>query len=220
MSLPDFINRPWQFVRRHGLRATLNRLGTSAKRVRTGNWHILFVCDLGQYQPSAQSSAAGDLKNARVERKNSESELSSEDLSRISSIWNPAIARRQLAERFAQGASLWLFKLDDHLAAFGWTIIGQTMERHFHPLGKNDAHLFDYFVFPEYRGRRINPALVNHVLSALATGRRNHAFIEAAEWNVAQLSSLGKTPFRPFGRAWKGGFFGKTFVLWDRNTFH
>lgn len=215
MSLPDSINRPWQFVRRHGLRATIGRLGMSAKRAWVGNWHILFVCDLGNYQ----TSSPGDLKEAKVERKNSEPELSGGDLNRIVGIWNPAIARRQLAERFARGASLWLFKLDGQLVAFGWTIIGQTMEQHFHPLGKNDAHLFDYFVFPEYRGRRINPALVNQVVSVLAAERRRYAFIEAAQWNAAQLSSLGKTPFRRFGRGRKGSFFRKTRVLWDDKPF-
>jgi GNAT superfamily N-acetyltransferase len=135
----------------------------------------------------------------------------------ITSAWNPEIARHQLAERFAQGASLWLFKVEGKLAAYGWTIIGRTMEPHFMPLGANDAHLFDYFVFPEYRGRRINPALVNHVLARLVSERRNRAYIEAAAWNLAQLNSLGRTPFRPLGRAWKFGIFGKTVVIWSRN---
>ena len=159
-------------------------------------------------------------KDATVERKNNESELSSQDLLQIINVWNPNIARRQLAERFAQGASLWLFKLNDKLAAYGWTIIGRTMERHFMPLGPNDAHLFDYFVFPEYRGRRINPALVNHILTRLVAERRNRAFMEAAEWNTAQLSSLGRTPFHPFGRAWKFNLFRKTLVVWSNKDFN
>lgn len=211
MPSQDFITRPFQFVRRHGFRATITRLGIAFRRVRAGKWHMLFVCDLSDCQPPV----SGELKLARVERKNTEMELSSENLSQLTNIWNPVIVRRQLSERFGQGASLWLFKLDGKLMAYGWTIIGRTIEQHFIPLGKNDAHLFDYFVFPKYRGRRINPALVNHILSVLAAERRNHAFIEAAVWNTAQLSSLSKTPFRLFGCAWKFNFFGKTLVLWD-----
>jgi len=216
MSLQDYIDRLFQFARRHGFRATIGRLAISCRRLRVGKWHILFVCDLG----NLKMPILDDLKHANVERKNGEQELSSRDLSQIINVWNPVIARRQLSKRFARGASLWLFKLDGQIVAYGWTIIGGTMERHFMPLGENDAHLFDYFVFPEHRGRRINPALVNQVLSMLATERRSCAFIEAAEWNTAQLSSLARTPFRSFGRAWKLTFFKKTLVLWDDKASH
>ena len=210
MYPPDFISRLYHYARRQGFRATMNRIGLSCKRARTGKWHVLFVCDL----TTCDLSAYENPNDAIVERKKSEGELSGEDLQQLCA-WNPKIARRQLSERFAQGASLWLFKLDGKLAAYGWTLIGRTMERHFVPLGSNDAHLFDYFVFPEYRGRRINPALVNHVLGRLVSERRNRAFIEAAAWNAAQLASLGRTPFRPLGRAWKCSLFGKTLVLWS-----
>lgn len=211
MQPQDFSRRVFQYARRHGFRATLSRLGLSFKRARTGKWHVLFACELATCPPPVLD----DPNHARVERINTEAELSGPDLLQITSAWNPKIARRQLSERFAQGASLWLFKWDGKLAAYGWTIIGRTVEPHFMPLGPNDAHLFDYFVFPEYRGRRINPALVNHILTKLASERRNRAFIEAAEWNTAQLTSLGRTPFQPFGRAWKGSLFGKTLVIWS-----
>jgi GNAT superfamily N-acetyltransferase len=207
----DFISRFFQYARRQGFRATMSRIGLSFKRVRTGKWHVLFVCDL----TTCKSPALDELQGAVVERKNAEDELSSQDLLRITRAWNSEIARRQLSERFSKKAALWLFKLDGEVAAYGWTIIGQTVERHFIPLGKNDAHLFDYFVFPEYRGRRINPALVNYVLARLVSERRNRAFIEAAAWNTAQLSSLGRTFFHPFGRACKFSFLGKTLIVWS-----
>ncbi len=211
MHPADFIRRPFQYAKRHGVRATINRVGTAFHRARIGNWHVLFYCDLAAIQPSAHL----ELKDARVERKNSGDELSGEDLQQILSAWNPQIARRRLAERFAQGAVLWLCKLDGRLAAYGWTIIGRTMERHFMPLGGNDVHLFDFLVVPEFRGRRINPALVNHILSQLAAEGRSRAFIEAAVWNTAQLASLGRTLFRPLGRAWKCQCFGRTLVMWS-----
>ena len=211
----DSIKRFFHYAKRHGFRATLDRTGLSFKRIRTGNWHVVFYCDLA----ACKSAALSGLNHARVERKDTGGELDGQDLSQITSIWHPKIARRQLSERFAQGASLWLFKLDARLAAFGWTIVGRTMEPHFIPLGRDDAHLFDYFVFPEYRGQRINPALVNHILASLASERRSRAFIEVAEWNTAQLTSLSRTPFQPVGRAWKGSVFGKTLVIWrDQNS--
>jgi len=39
-------------------------------------------------------------------------------------------------------------------------------------------------------------------------------FIEAAEWNAPQLSSLRKTPFQKLGRARKFHALGKTVVIW------
>jgi hypothetical protein len=215
MHPQDSIRRLCQYAKRHGFRATLGRMGQSLKRAWTGRWHVVFYCDLATCKPPAIEG----LNHARVERKNAGSELDGQDLSRITSVWNPEIARRQIAERFAQGASLWLFKLDGQVAACGWTIIGRTVEPHFFPLGTNDAHLFDYFVFPEYRGRRINPGLVNHILEKLAAEMRQRAFIEAAEWNTAQLSSLGRTPFQAFGRAWKCNVFGRTLVIWRNRDF-
>jgi len=215
MHPQDFIRRLSQYAKRHGFRATMSRIVVSVKRIRTGRWNILFVCDLATCKPPVLD----DPNHAKMERKKTEDELSGQDLLQITSAWNPKIARRQLSERFAQGASLWLFKLDDKLAAYGWTIIGRTVEPHFISLGINDAHLFDFFVFPEYRGQRINPSLVNHILTKLASEMRNRAFIEAAQWNTAQLCSLNKTPFRPFGRASKYSIFGKTLVIWRNKDF-
>lgn len=212
MRLLDSVKRFCQYLRRHGFRSTLDRLVLACKRVRSGNRYVLYGCDLATYKPAAPD----DLNCAKVERKETEHELEEHDLSKIANTWNPAIARRRVAERFERGASLWLFKLDGKLAAYGWTLVGQAIEPHFFPLGPNDAHLFDYFVFPEYRGRRINPALVNHVLGMLAAEMRHRAFIEVAEWNTPQLSSLGRTPFQPIGRAWKISVFGKTLVIWER----
>ena len=76
-------------------------------------------------------------------------------------------------------------------------------------------HLFDFHVFPQYRGRGINPFLVTHILESLARVGAGRAFIEAAEWNKAQLSSLTKTPFRRLGMARKLTIFRRTIVLWS-----
>jgi GNAT superfamily N-acetyltransferase len=88
------------------------------------------------------------------------------------------------------------------------------MEPHYFPLGAHDVHLFDFHVFPRYRGRGMNPLLVRHILRRLAADGLGRAFIEAAEWNRAQLSSLGKTPFRRFGRARKWTVLRRTVVCW------
>ena len=89
------------------------------------------------------------------------------------------------------------------------------MEPHYVSLGREDVHLFDFLVFPEFRGRGINSALVRHILQEFAVEARRRAFIEAAQWNTAQLSSLRRTPFQRFGVARKRGLFSKPSVVWD-----
>jgi GNAT superfamily N-acetyltransferase len=104
--------------------------------------------------------------------------------------------------------------LDGRLAGFGWTLQGGAIESYYFPLAQDDVHLFDFHVFPEYRGRGVNPYLIGRILELLATNCTGRAFIEAAEWNHAQLSSLRKTPFRCLGSAKSFTFLGHTFVSW------
>ncbi|EEF62385.1 GNAT family N-acetyltransferase [Pedosphaera parvula] len=203
------IGRLLSYASRHGVRATLGRARVSLGRAATGNRMVLFYCDLGEVQ-------ADEGERREVERKGSEKELSPQELARITNAWRPEETRRLMRERFERGATLWLLKLDGEIAAFGWTMAGGTMEPHYFPLGERDVHLFDFFVFPEFRGKRLNPGLVNHILGKLAEEGKARAFIEAAEWNVAQLSSLSRTRFRRFGAARKMRVLGRTLVVWSR----
>jgi ribosomal protein S18 acetylase RimI-like enzyme len=149
-----------------------------------------------------------------VERKNSQEEIEPADLKRILNFWSPQLASRNLAERFMAGASLWLARCDGQVAGYGWTLTGRTMRAYFIPFGPDDVHLFDFLVFPEYRGRRVNPSLVNFILTSLARERRSRAYIEVAEWNQAELNSLKRTTFHWMGKARKTTLFGRTIVEW------
>ncbi len=211
MDLQDISTRVVRYGKQHGFLGTLRRLALSFSRCFTGSRMALYYCDLGV----CRSPALEDPGRARVEEKRAQTELDPEDLRRILNVAAPRIVQRHLAERFAQGASLWLCKVEDQLAGYGWSIEGRTIEPHYFPLGAKDVHFFDFYVFPEHRGRRINPWLVGQMLSRLAVEPGHRAFIEAAEWNIAQLSSLGRTPFRPFGMARKFRLFGRTVVLWS-----
>jgi len=211
MSFSTSISRFADYLRRNGFRATVRRIDLAAKRLLFLNRMVLFYCEL-----SALNSPAVDLPGSlTVERKRSEAEISSQDLKNITSFWNTKLAQRNLTERFGLGASLWLIKSKATLAGYGWTLQGRTVEPHYFQLGPDDVHLFDFHVFPRFRGRGLNPALVNHILRSLDRGR---AFIEAAEWNRAQLSSLERTPFRRLGLARKITILGRTSVWWtERN---
>jgi len=109
---------------------------------------------------------------------------------------------------------MWLIDIEGKLAGYGCTLRGCTVEPHYFRLGPDDVHLFDFQVFPQYRGRGLNPLLVNYILRSVAFECRGRAFIEAAEWNRAQLASLRRTPFRRFGAARKFTLLGSTVVCW------
>jgi ribosomal protein S18 acetylase RimI-like enzyme len=210
MGIGNSISRRSDYYRRHGFVTTLHRAGLAVKRVVFANRMVVFYCDL-----TDQLTCAVVLPGSfTTDRLSSEAELRPQDLLAMTSFWNPKQAHRNLSERFALGASLWLIKSEDHLAGYGWSLQGRTVEPYFFPLGKDDVHLFDFHVFPQYRGRGFNPFLVTHILRNLATNCGGRAFIEAAEWNEAQLSSLQKTPFRRLGRVRSFNMFGRTFVSW------
>jgi len=107
-----------------------------------------------------------------------------------------------------------MIKVDGALAGYGWSLRGSTIEPHFIRIGQHDVHLFDYYVAPAYRGRGLNPALVNQILQILAEEHCGRAFIEVADWNYPQLSSIRKTPFRRLGHARKITIGRQAFVWW------
>ena len=173
---------------------------------------------LGGCAQSTHSLPAADLPNSlAVERYRTETDVSLSDLEQISSFWNPLLSRRNIKKRFEQGGSLWLIKSEGRLAGYGWTLQGHTIEPHYFCLGPDDVHLFDFQVFPQYRGRGMNPQLVGYILRSLAVERRGRAFIEAAEWNRPQLASLRTTPFRRLGLARKFTVLRRTIVCWYDN---
>ena len=213
MAISTAILRLADYYRRNGFWTTIRRAGLGAKRSLFSSRSVLFYCDLG-----VQSAPPPDLPGSlTVERKKSSAEICPEDLQEMASILNPKLAHQKMKERFGRGASLWLIKSRDKLAGYGWTLQGGTIEAHFFPLGQDDVHLFDFHVFPNFRGQGINPLLVTHILHRLAEGNAGRAFIEAAEWNQQQLSSLKKTPVRCLGCARKSTLFGRTIVWWDKN---
>ena len=215
MSTYTSILRLTTYYKRNGFAATARRFSLAVKRAMFSNCMVLYYCD-----PSDEPSTAADPPNSlEVERKRCAEELSSLDLQAMTNFWNPQLARQHMKERFDRGAMLWLAKSQGRLAGYGWTLQGQTMEPHYFPLGQNDVHFFDFQVFPQYRGRGINPFLVGQILQNLATeDGMGRAFIEAAEWNQPQLSSLKKTSFRRLGHGRKIQVLRHTTVWWDTAT--
>ena len=211
---PEAIQRLVTYHHRHGFRATVERSAQLLRRSLSANRMVLFYFDFADYHrlPSLES-LPGHLV---VERKECAEDMDEQSKRKIINFWNADLCQRNLSERFREGASLWLIRSGGKVAGYGWTMTGHTIAPHFCPLGANDVHFFDFLVFPEFLGQQINPSLVNHMLAQFAAEGRTRAYIEVAEWNQQQLSSLRRTHFRLFGVARKASVLGRTFVEWVR----
>jgi hypothetical protein len=210
MSPFNAMNRVSDYYRRHGIKATVGRATVAAKRAFFAHRMVVFYCDLanlGSSPPNIDASVA-------VERLRNYADLSAPDLREMTSFWNPKQAHENIHERFGKGASLWIARCHDALAGYGWTLQGSTIEPYYFKLAPDDVHFFDFHVFPKYRGQAINPFLVTCILRSLVNECRGRAYIEAAEWNEAQLSSLRKTPFVQFGQVSSISVFGRRRVFW------
>jgi GNAT superfamily N-acetyltransferase len=211
MLFNQSISRLVQYARRHGIKQALLRTYAAFVRMASCGQTVLFYCDLQQNE----SARVNVLRGISFECKHGARDLDGKDYSKIVNFWNPEVTKRHIEERFQKGATLWLVRLGGNLAGFGWTLVGSTMETHYYPLTKNDVHLFDFLVFPEYRGRSLNPTLVTYILDALTAEGLTRAFIEAAIWNHPQLQSLGKTRFHFLGVARKTSRFGRDTIRWS-----
>jgi hypothetical protein len=210
MGIVNSFSRLTDYYSRHGVAATIRRAGLAAKRSLFANRMVVFYCDLAD-QTSQGITVPSSLKINRVK---SEGELRAQDLQEITSFWNPKQAQRNIKERFEKGASLWLIKSGEILVGYGWTLKGCVIAPYYFPMGPDDVQLFDFYVFPRFRGRAMHWLLTAYVLQTLAAEGAGRAFADTHEWNQAQLSSFKMTPFRLFGMVRTFEIFGHKWVFW------
>lgn len=210
MSISTSISRFGDYYRRHGLAATLRRVQLATTRALRASRMVVFYCDLDE----RKLHPVNFPKNMKVERLRSLAELSAERMQAITSFWNAELANRKIRERFEKGASLWLLESEDQLAGYGWTLQGQTIGSYYFPLGPADVQLFDFYVFPKFRGRALHWLLTGHILHTLATEGASRAFADTHEWNKAQLASFKMTPLLPLGFVKTYKIFGRDFTCW------
>ena len=128
------------------------------------NRQVVFYCDL-----TKQMQVVAELPpSLHVERLTNYTQLNAEDLKELTSFWNPKQAHRNIQDRFARGAMLWLIRSGDKLAGYGWTVLGHTIAPYFFPVGENDVQLFDFYAFPKFRGRAIHLLLIAYILQTMA----------------------------------------------------
>jgi ribosomal protein S18 acetylase RimI-like enzyme len=204
----NLIQRLASYYRRHGFRSTGARVMTALHRLAYLGRMVLFSCPL----PASAHPMDGSIQIETSDGTN----LPSEDYAHLLGEGNPTSQAKLIAERFAAGSEVWLAKVEGRLAGFGWTVVGRTIEPHYFELKPDEAHLYDFFVLPEFRGRRINVMLVTHILTVLGSRSIRQAHIECAAWNRAQIHSLSKTAFRRYAEVTKITVQGRTTVIWHQ----
>jgi ribosomal protein S18 acetylase RimI-like enzyme len=210
MSVSSAISRLASFYERNGLAATLRRAWREAWRRLFAAHMIVFYCDLDR-QEQRPVKLPDSLK---VERLESYADLSSADREKILAIWNTKQAHRNIRERFDRGASLWLVKSGGVLAGYSWTIRGQPIAVYYFPLAQDDVQLFDFYVFPNFRGRAILWFLISLILNSLHAEGVTRVFGDVAEWNQPSLSFYKMTPFRRLGSVRTYRIFGYKLTHW------
>jgi len=213
MSISRSISRVSDYYSRHGFGATIRRAGLAVRRALFAGRMVVFYCDL-----CGQTARPVNIPSSmKIDRLTMETELRQQDLQDITSFWNPKQARRNVKERFAKGASLWVIKSEDKVAGYGWTLQGRTIAEYYFPMGPKDVQLFDFYVFPKFRGRALHWLLTACILHTLAAEGAARAFADTGEWNQPQISSFRMTPFRRLGLVRSCTVFGRTFVSWTEN---
>jgi hypothetical protein len=210
MGIVNSFSRLTDYYSRHGVAATIRRAGLAVKRGLFSSRMVVFYCDLTSL-PTAPVNIPNSL---RMDRLRSYNELSQQDLQEMTSFWNPQKAHQNIRERFDKGSLLWLIKSGDKLAGYGWTLQGRTIAPYYFLLGEDDVQLFDFYVFPKFRGRAMHWLLTAYILQTLAAEGRARAFADTGEWNQAQLSSFKMTPFRRLGMARTIEILGYKLVNW------
>jgi hypothetical protein len=204
------LSRFTEYYARHGFAATIRRVRVTLSRALFANRMVVFYCDLAT-RAFPPFTIPGSF---RIERFHTKTELSGQDLETIVSLWNPELALRNINERFAKGASLWLIKSADQLAGYGWTLRGNSIAPYYFPMTPDDVQFFDFYVHPTFRGGAVFRFLVGSILQALKAEGGARAYGDSAEWNQASLASFKMTPFRRLGVVRSFTILGHRFTTW------
>jgi RimJ/RimL family protein N-acetyltransferase len=177
------------------------------------NGMIVFCCDL-----SKQTIAPLNMPSSlTVQHLSNYAELSVQDLHELTSFWNAKQAHRNIRERFEERASLWLIRSGERLAGYSWTLRGRTIAEYYFPMAQDDVQLFDFYIFPRFRGRAILWFLIIFILSSLRDEGASRVYGDVAEWNQASLSFYKTIPFQRLGVAKSFTIFRRTIVWWARD---
>lgn len=143
--------------------------------------------------------------------------IRSQDLEKLAlHMGSNGLLRRELRRFFSRRGVFWLARYSGEPAGFHWSIRAGMEGFYFFPMYERDAVLVSSQVFPEFRGRGVNPQMIQHILVELKKEGVTRMYISCKVDNKANLRSIPKTSFRRIGTVREFRFFGRRLLYWSR----
>jgi ribosomal protein S18 acetylase RimI-like enzyme len=199
------------YYRKNGFWSSLKQLFVKIHKAMFPEPDIIYYADLVGLP--AKESAGPDA--IRIVERKTAAEITAEEREVLFDQIGKKLIEPQLTERFARGASAWFVYWKEQFAGMVWTLAGDTMEPFYYFIPPQDVHVFNNVIFPAYRGKGINPVLIETVLARLSERGYVRAYIETLVSNLAERKSLARTRFRPMGIARKKKYGDRQITCWS-----
>ena len=121
---------------------------------------------------------------------------------------------REMDKLFSRGCELWIGRLEDKIAGICWSCSHKKRTEYFVALDEDDATILSCFVFPQYRGRGIFPAMLQAMVRALMVEDHAHrVYIDCKSWNAPSIRGIQKAGFNFIGSAVRMVLCGRVWIL-------
>jgi len=199
------------YYRSNGIWRTFTRIMLKVKEIFTWDTYQLFYVNLCDTQDEFTP-----IDNEYSIECYCEKQLVPDSVySRYREQFNAKITEQNYDQRFHRGAWLWTIHNKDQFFGFVWSICGKTMDSYFFPLLSRDVHLFDNYIFTEYRGKGINSFLLSGVLQRLKDYDCDRVLFETKTTNASELRSFSRLKFTQLCKARKTVFGKYNVIIWQ-----
>lgn len=211
MGLAFWKEKAVLYYRKNGFWQSVKQLGKKVKESVFAEPDVIYFADLVHLKQAVPPGQDG----IRVVERRTANEITAEEREALYAQIGRKLIEPQMKERFDKGVSAWFVYRENQFAGMVWTLVGDTMEPFYYFIAPEDVHVFNNVIFPEYRGKGINPVLIETVLQALGQRGFVRAYIETSVRNLAEQRSLSRTSFRPMGIADKKKKRGRQVTRWS-----
>jgi GNAT superfamily N-acetyltransferase len=217
MHLPNITKMVWARLRygmrKHGFRGLCLQVAERAYKAVFRDAEILFAVDALDIS-RREITSSGQIAVERFDRLDQISPDQMEKLAKQKGGIELLVA--ELESFFTRGGVFWLIRCDGEPAGYHWSVRAGLHNFCFFPMTERDAVLMSSEIFPEFRGRGLNPAMIQHVLQELTNEGITRMYISCKIWNHANQRSIPKTSFRKIGTARVFRLFGRRLVFWSQ----
>jgi RimJ/RimL family protein N-acetyltransferase len=119
-------------------------------------------------------------------------------------------------KKFAKQCEMWLGKINGNIASVCWSRCQAERKDYFVLIKNNDAVISSCFVMPEYRGKRIFPSMLEHIVCEMYEHNKiQNFYIDCKSWNISSIRGIEKSGFKLIGKAICFDIFNKRYYLYN-----